>query len=123
MKDQKGGHERMALAGDPPTPGVLDFSDESVEVKPFQEAGDASNLAAGFEGVAGCGEELAAEVPVGKALEKMFPAHHGGKEAKILSRCGIEAPIGTVVMTDRFGDGVHLLMGGGGSSTTARAFQ
>ena len=64
---KNGGHEGMALVSDAPSTRTLDLGDESVHMKPLEEPGDAGRLSPGLGGVAGGGEQVGSNVPVGES--------------------------------------------------------
>jgi len=105
------GQEGVSLSGDAPATGMRDFPKQPMDVKSFQEAGDAGALAAAGHRVGGRLEEVASEVAVGEAAEQMFAAHHSGKETNVVSGQRIEAAIGALGVTDGLGESAQLSMG------------
>ena len=111
VKQKKGSHEGMALVSDAPSARVLDLGDKTMHVKPLEKPGDAGRLSAGLGGVAGGGEQVRANVPVGEAAQKVFPAHDGCEEADVGGVGRIETPVGTFTAADGLGQGMDLFVG------------
>ena len=85
--------------------GALDSGDEAVHVKAFEQAGNAGGLSARLRLVACDPAQTRANVPIGKAVEKMLSAQDGSKEVNVILECGIEAPIGAPLPADGPGQG------------------